>query len=193
MELSARRLRRAVQVRLNDPVRLAAIVYDDGVAVDALMSAFARELVEAGVDARGIVQLPPEATGCGPSAPMRLQDVETGEIIPLRRDLGPGAGSCRLDPSALAGAAARLRFAAMQPSDILFFSKFGKQEANGGGFRAELAFAVGEGRTTLTAVKRGLVPNWLDFTGALGTLLDHRLRVVRNWWTDIAIVSARAA
>ncbi len=28
-----------------DPNRLAAIVYDDGVAVDALMSTFARELV----------------------------------------------------------------------------------------------------------------------------------------------------
>ncbi|MGD0564019.1 MAG: DUF2478 domain-containing protein [Roseiarcus sp.] len=176
-----------------DPNRLAAIVYDDGVAVDALMSAFARELVEAGVAARGVVQLPPEEGGCGPRAPMRLQDVETGEIIPLCQDLGPGAGSCCLDPSALAGASARLRLAAMQPSDIVFFSKFGKQEANGGGFRAELAFAVGEGRTTLTAVKRGLVPNWLQFTGGLGTLLDHRLWVVRNWWAEISIAPARAA
>ncbi len=60
-----------------DPKRLAAIVYDDGVAVDALMTSFARELVEAGVNARGIVQLPPDPPGCGPGAPMRLRDAAT--------------------------------------------------------------------------------------------------------------------
>src|SRR5271166_5096825 len=126
-----------VMFEVLDPNRLAAIVYDDGVAVDALMSAFARELVEAGVAARGLVQLPPEEGGCGPRAPMRVQAVATGEIIPICQQLGPGAGSCCLDTSALAGAAAMLRRDALQPSDILFFSKFGKQEANGGGFRAD--------------------------------------------------------
>ena len=40
-----------------DPNRFAAIVYDDGAVVDGIMSKFASELVEAGVDARGIVQL----------------------------------------------------------------------------------------------------------------------------------------
>jgi len=176
-----------------DPNRLAAIVYDDGVAVDALMSAFARELVEAGVAARGLVQLPPEEGGCGPRAPMRVQAVATGEIIPICQQLGPGAGSCCLDTSALAGAAAMLRRDALQPSDILFFSKFGKQEANGGGFRAELALAASEGRTVLTAVKRGLVHKWLEFTGGQGTLLDHRLWVVRDWWADLAYLRRRAA
>jgi molybdate transport system ATP-binding protein len=124
---------------------------------------------------------------------MRVQAVATGEIIPICQELGPGAGSCCLDTSALAGASARLRLDAMQPSDILFFSKFGKQEANGEGFRAELAFAASEGRTVLTAVKRGLVHKWLEFTGGQGTLLDHRLWVVRDWWADLAYVRRRAA
>ncbi len=176
-----------------DPNRLAAIVYDDGVAVDALLSAFARELVEAGVAARGLVQLPPDEGGCGPRAPMRVQAVATGEIIPICQELGPGAGGCCLDTSALASASARLRLDAMQPSDILFFSKFGKQEANGGGFRAELAFAASEGRTVLTAVKRGLVHKWLEFTCGQGTLLDHGLWVVRDWWADLAYARRRAA
>ncbi|MGO9773323.1 MAG: DUF2478 domain-containing protein [Roseiarcus sp.] len=90
-----------------DSNRLAAIVHDDGVAVDALMSSFARELVEAGVSPRGVVQLPPDEPGSGPGAPMPLRDVETGDIIRLRQDLGPGAASCRLDPAAPAEAAAR--------------------------------------------------------------------------------------
>jgi len=176
-----------------DPNRFAAIVYDDGVKVDGLMSTFARELVEAGVDARGIVQLPPDAEGCGPGALMKLRDVATGEIIPLCQNLGPGAGGCRLDSSALAGAAVRLRLAASSPSDILFCSKFGKQEAAGGGMRAELAYAISERRTTLTAVKRSLLPAWNSFTGGQGTLLDHRYWVVRDWWLDISSIRARAA
>jgi nucleoside-triphosphatase THEP1 len=176
-----------------DPNRLAAIVYDDGIAVDALMSAFARELVEAGVAVRGVVQLPPEKGGCGPRAPMRLQVVATGEIMPICQELGPGAGSCCLDTSALADAATMLRRDALQTSDIVLFSKFGKQEANGGGFRAELAFAASEGRTVLTAVKRGLVHKWLEFTGGQGTLLDHHLWVVRNWWADLSYMRGPAA
>ena len=82
-----------------NPGRLAAIVYDDGVAVDALLTTFARELRDAGVVIAGIVQMPPDGPGCGPGAPMRLQDVATGDVIPICQDLGSGAKSCRLDPA----------------------------------------------------------------------------------------------
>jgi hypothetical protein len=168
-----------------NPNRFAAVIYEDGVAVDTLMCAFAAELVAAGVEARGIVQLPPDVAGCGPGAPMRVRVVETGEILAICQDLGPGAASCKLDSSALAGAAVRLRECAALPSEILFFSKFGKQEANGGGFRAEIAEAIAAGRTVLTAVKRPLAPKWLEFTGNRGTLLDARLWVVREWWSEL--------
>jgi hypothetical protein len=176
-----------------NPNRFAAILYEDGAKVDGLMTSFAAELMAAGVDARGVVQLPPDAEGCGPGALMKLRDVASGEVIPLCQNLGPGAGACHLDSSALADAAHRLRAAASGPSDILFFSKFGKQEAAGAGMRAELAFAISEGRTVLTAVKRSLLPAWRSFTGGQGTLLDHRLWVVRAWWADLAHVRLRAA
>ncbi len=176
-----------------NPSRFAAIVYDNGAKVDGLMSGFAQELVEAGVDAYGIVQLPPDAQGCGPGALMKLRDVATGEVLPLCQVLGPGAGSCCLDSSALASAAQRLRSAAGQPSEILFFSKFGKQEAAGGGMRAELAYAISEGRIVLTAVKRSLLPAWASFTGGQGTLLEPRLWVVRDWWADLAHLRRDAA
>jgi molybdate transport system ATP-binding protein len=175
-----------------NPHRLAAIVYDDGRAVDAMMTDFADELRRAGVDARGLVQLPPPPDGCGPRAPMRLRDLETGELIPICQDLGTGATSCALDTTVLADAAMRLRAAASAPCDIVFFSKFGKTEAAGGGFRAELAFAASEGRTVLTAVKRPLLGAYLAFTGDQGTLLDARPWVVRNWWFDRFVRAAAA-
>ena len=95
-----------------NPHRLAAVVYDDGRAVDALLTEFAEELQRAGVDARGLVQLPPPADGCGPRAPMRIRDLASGELIPICQDLGTGAKSCALDTSVLASAAMRLRAAA---------------------------------------------------------------------------------
>jgi len=156
------------------------------------MTSFAVKLVEAGIDAQGIVQLPPDAEGCGPGALMKLHDVATGEVTPLCQNLGPGAGSCRLDASALAGAAERLRAAAKRPCDILFFSKFGNQEASGGRMRAELAFAITEGRTVLTAVKRSLLSDWHRFTGGQGALLDARPWVVRSW-QDVSPLGRSAA
>ena len=79
------------------------------------------------------------------------------------------------------------------PSEIVFFSKFGKQEVPCGGMRAELAYAISEGRTVLTAVKRSLPPAWGGFTGGQGTLLEPRLWVVRDRWADLAHLRRNAA
>ena len=168
------------------PLHLAAIVYDNGVAVDALMSAFARELADAGTAIAGLVQLPPDGEGCGQGAPMCVQDVQSGRVFPICQTLGPGAVSCRLDSSALASASVRLRSMVDEPSALFFISKFSKQEAVGSGFRDEFAYAIAQGRTVLTAVRRNLLPNWLEFTGGVGTLLDCRLWVLRDWWNEVA-------
>ena len=177
-----------------DPNRFAAIVYDDGVKVDGLMSGFARELVEAGIDARGIVQLPPDADGCGPGALMkasRRRDRRDHPAVPepWPRRRKPANSTPRRSPAP----AQRLRGEASRPSDILFFSKFGKQEASGAGMRAELAYAISEGRTVLTAVKRPLLPVWRSFTGGQGTLLEGRLWVVRDWWAYVSYARREAA
>ena len=99
------------------------------------------------------MELPPDAEKCGPAALMKLRDVATGDVFRFARTSAP-ARKLGPDSSALALAAQRLRADASRPSEILFFSKFGKQEAAGAGMRAELAYAMSEGRTVLTAVKR---------------------------------------
>ena len=152
-----------------DPNRLAAIVYDDGVAVDALMSAFARELVEAGVAARGVVQLPPEEGGLRPSR----ADAAAGRRNGRNHSAAPGSRTGRgkelvsiLQPSP----AHRRGCVSRRCSRRTFCSSPNpaSRRPGGGGFRAELAFAVGEGRTTLTAVKRGLVPKLAPIHRRLG-------------------------
>jgi hypothetical protein len=59
--------------------------------------------------------------------------------------------------------------------------------------RAELAYAISEGRIVLTAVKRSLLPSWHSFTGGQGTLLELRHWVVRDWWLENSSLRRQAA
>ena len=48
-----------------DPRNIAAIVYDDGVAVDSLLSVFAADLVAAGTRIGGVIHVPRSEPGSG--------------------------------------------------------------------------------------------------------------------------------
>ena len=166
-----------------DPRNIAAIVYDDGVAVDSLLSVFAAELSATGVRVGGVIHVPRTEPGCGPSAPLQLRDVATGEQIPLCREAG--AQRCALDPAGLELAAERVREAGEAAAELVFLSRFGRQEAAGRGYSSALSEAVRSGRPVLMAVRRGMVDNWFAATGGLGTLLDARLWVLKNWWQEL--------
>jgi molybdate transport system ATP-binding protein len=168
---------------LMDPRKIAAVVYDDGVAVDELLLAFARDLADQGARVAGVIQLPRDT--CGPGAPMQLRDVSTGEVFPICLTVGNAGDDCTFDPSRLRLAAERIRSAWASGADIVFVSRFGKEEARGRGFRGEILRAAAEGCTVLTAVRRGSVGNWFEMNEGTGTLLDARLWVLHWWWRDI--------
>jgi hypothetical protein len=149
--------------------------------------------VTLGVRLGGVIQVPRTGPGCGPKAPIELRDVGTGEVFPICADLGPSPGDCCLDPRRLRAAAGRVQSAADSGADIVFVSRFGKEEARGGGLRDALAHASLSGRPTLTAVRRGTVDSWLSLTDGLGTLLEARLWVLEDWWNDLARTMKRAA
>lgn len=169
-------------INSTDPRLVAAVVYDDCVSIDLLLAAFAAELATAGTKIAGVIQLT-EERGCGPGAPMRLMDVATGEILPICRTLG--AQSCRVDGERFTGAAARIRAACDGEAELVFVSRFGAVEAHGYGFRGEMELVIRRERPLLTAVRRGFVHNWFELTGGVGTLLDARLWVLRNWWSEL--------
>ena len=176
-----------------DPRKVAAVVYDDGVAVDELLLAFARNLAERGVRLGGVVQMPRVGPGCGPKAPLELRDMATGETFPICRDTGRGAGDCSLDPGRLLEAVGRIQTAIAFDADLVIISRFGREEARGGGLRDALAYAALSGRPSLTAVRRGMVDAWLSFLDGTGTLLDHRLWVLEDWWSELVRTTRRAA
>ena len=166
-----------------DPRTIAAIVYDDGVAVDSLLSVFAADLVAAGTRIGGVIHVPRSEPGCGPRALMKLMDLATGERIALCRETGQN--HCALDPAGLEQAAKRVLAAGQDDTELVFLSRFGRQEAAGRGYTDALGQAVRSGRPVLTAVRRGLVDNWLSAAGGVGTLLEARLWVLKDWWQEV--------
>ena len=176
-----------------DPRKMAAVVYDDGVAVDELLLAFARNLAERGVRLGGVVQMPRSGPGCGPKAPMELRDMATGETFPICQDSGRGAGDCSLNPGRLREAVSRIQTATMSEADLVFISRFGREEARGRGLHDALAYAALGGRPSLTAVRRSMVDPWLSFTDGIGTLLEARLWVLEDWWSELVRTTRKAA
>ena len=166
-----------------DPRNIAAIVYDDGVAVDSLLSVFAADLVAAGTRIGGVIHVPRSEPGCGPKSLMKLTDLATGELIALCRTIS--VQQCALDPAGLELAAERVRTAGQDDAELVFLSRFGRQETAGRGYTDALGQAVRSGRPVLTAVRRGLVDNWLSAAGGVGTLLEARLWVLKDWWQEV--------
>lgn len=163
-------------------LKLAAIVYRSGEDdVDGLLAGFAADLVREGHRIGGVVQYN-ASDDCGTEAPMRLIDLMTGRSISICQAIGTGASACRLDPAGLAEAAVSVSRAIAEDVELVIVNKFSKQEAAGGGMRAEIADAVVAGLPILTAVSEKCYDAWIEFTGGYGTTLACERPVVDDWW-----------
>lgn len=86
--------------------------------------------------------------------------------ISLEDRQGAGASGCRLDVHALARAAMALREAVASHPDLIVVNRFGKEEAAGGGLRAEIATAILDDLPVLIGVRRPQFEAWQTFLGA---------------------------
>ena len=166
-----------------NPRKRAAVVYDVGVAIDDLIAVFARELVDGGARVGGLFQLPRGDTGCGPFSPLRMCDAATGEVFAMCQRNGR---DCRPDPTMMRRAAMLIRDAAQSSVDLFFLGRFGSSEALGEGLLDSVTRAALRDRAALTAVARGQVDRWLSLGDGIGTLLDARLWVLKDWWRGVA-------
>lgn len=158
---------------------LAAIVYDQGFAIDEFMLGVVKALQTQGVRVRGVVQ---ENAGGGPCAAMSVVDLTSGEQFAISQELGAGASGCRLDPRGLAEVAARTDAAMGADFDLLLLNKFGRAEAEGGGLRGVLARAIAAGTPVLTSVRAPYLEAWAAFHGGLAADLPPRLDAAVSWY-----------
>jgi hypothetical protein len=173
------------------PLKLAAIVYHPVDDVDGLLATFASDLICEGGRVGGVVQMNTKGAR-GSRESMELIDLMTGDAIRICQELGSGAGACKLDPAGLAEAATAVSRAVAANVDLVIVNKFSKQEAAGGGLRAEIAEAVVAGRPLLTAVPDKCYDAWAKFTGNFGTTLMCERRIVEDWWREMSLREKRA-
>ena len=163
---------------------IAAVVYKPTDNIEALLAQAARALAADGVKLGGVLQHDIAPVIDDPCA-MELENLETGESIPLSQELGRGSVACRVDPDALARGSVAVRGAIERGVDLVIINKFGAQEVSGAGLRAEMGETVMAGVPLLTAVGERFLGEWKNFTGDEGALLPPTLEAVLDWWSAL--------
>jgi len=138
-------------------------------AGDRLMIAIAGQLAARGIAVAGAVQINIEhdpARHCH----MDLRILGHEDVLRISEDRGRHARGCRLDPRGLADAVQRVESVLDQrAASVLIVNKFGKQEAEGGGFREVIGRALIAGLPVLTTVSEGNLPAFLRFADGMAT------------------------
>lgn len=167
---------------------VAAVRFDGGDGIDALLETVVRALGARGHEVAGYLQRETD-DGPGCCSIMHLEDISTGEQVRISQALGAGSRGCRLDPQALAEVSGQLRSAIGPETDLVVLNRFGKGESDGHGFRSVIETACDLGVPVLTAVRDTYEPAWVDFTAGSGTFLPADHDAIVRW--VIAAVSER--
>lgn len=111
---------------------------------------------------------------------MDLRLLPSGEVLRISEDRGALARGCTLDTSVLAQAVAATA-AALSGADLLVVNKFGKSEADGGGFAPVIGEAICLGLPVLVGVNALNLPAFKLFADGLAEELTPDVANVTNW------------
>jgi nucleoside-triphosphatase THEP1 len=150
----------------NPDFPIIALVYTDSAAADRALRDIAVELLEEGFRLAGLVQINTPRPGRS-RCDMRLEELASGEHLGISQDRGPEARGCALDVGQLLTAMQKVRTALAGKPDLVILNKFGKTEAEGGGFRPLIAEAIESGLPLLIGVPWRNIESWRLFAGPL--------------------------
>lgn len=174
-------------------MKLAAILYDlgEGLATDILLENIAHQLRDAGLKLVGAVQSnssAPRRSQCE----MTLEDLATGRCTKASEDRGPLARGCRLDASALEDIVGLAASSLKADTALVIINRFGKQEAEGHGFRPMIESAALLDVPVLTAVNRTHLDAWRAFVGEEPLLISSSRKEIERW-CEATVPGAMAA
>ncbi len=171
-------------------MRLAYVTAAEKGRTDRVLAEVAEALLARGVKAVGVVQTNidrPQRFHCD----MDLTILPDGPVIGITQNLGPNARGCRLDSGALETAVGAVaRRLAEGPADVLILNKFGKQEAEGHGFRDVIAEALAMGLPVILGVN-GLNASAFDtFACGIAEALPADAGAILDWLGGTAAIAA---
>ena len=141
--------------------------------MDILLAEAALLLQAEGFALAGVVQVNEDfdpARACH----MDLHVLNGTEVIRISQQLGTLSKGCRLDPAALEQAVGLVARALEAGPALLIVNKFGRQEADGRGFRPLIGQALAAGIPVLTAVSGGYLDAFDSFAEGMGLALPCR-------------------
>ncbi len=166
----------------NNKKMLAAVIYEagQGIAADRLLTNLADDLQVEGYVLAGTVQRSAErADRC--ACDMIVRDLSTNTEVLISEDRGPNARGCRLDPGILQALVGTTERALNGGADALIINKFGKQEAQGVGFRDVIGWAAMHGIPAVVGVNITYLESWRAFVDGLADELRPDVSSVRSW------------
>ncbi|WP_298351199.1 DUF2478 domain-containing protein [Rhodoblastus sp.] len=145
---------------------LTALVYDENFAIGGVLRAIAENARDAGLRLGGVIEKAGPPPAPGRKCDMLLEDLAGGEIIKISESRGAHARGCRLDLDGLTRACA-LVLSRLENCDLILLNKFGKTEAEGGGFRCIMSDALALEIPVVIGVPRRNLAAWREFAGEL--------------------------
>jgi len=153
---------------------------------DLILFRLARRLMSDGLRVCGTVQINTERPCDGP-CDMDVRVLPDGPVLRISQDLGPGARGCRLDPAVLESAVGLVARSLQTGPDLIIVNKFGKLEAEGGGFRPVIADALAVGIPVLVGLNTLNAAAFQSFAAGLAIELPAEPRALSRWIADCVI------
>ena len=159
---------------------LAYTMSDKRGDLDLVMLGLSEKLEDAGWKTAGLVQI---NSDCGDDRPcdMDVKVLPDGPVLRISQSLGKDSRGCRLDMNALETAVGRVTQTLSAQTDVLLVNKFGKQEADGRGFRNVIGTAVGLGIPVISGVNALNREAFLSFSDGCATQVPTDVDALFDW------------
>lgn len=161
-------------------MRVATVMSKERGRTDLVLAEVAAALMAAGLRVAGVVQTNVDRPGRS-HCDMDVRVLPAGPVIRINQQLGESAHGCRLDSGALEAAVAQVEAGFSGDIDILILNKFGKHEAEGRGFRALIAEALGRNIPVLTGVNHLNAGAFDIFAEGMAVPLEAEPTQILSW------------
>lgn len=173
-------------------MRIAYLQGERPTEVQSVLWAFSQAMIASGHRLAGVVERQDQVV-FNDKRDTVLKGVADGIACHLFQDLGRNAQSCTIDISAIAQSSGLVEASIGPGVDLLVINKFGKVEAEGGGFRNAIGMALALGIPVLTSVNPSFEAAWQEFTGGESERLAPREDALAAWWAACACARIQLA
>jgi len=147
---------------------------------DQLLFNVATRLQTLGIRVCGTVQVNTEKLD-DRKCDMDVKVLPHGPLLRISQSLGRGSRGCRLDADALETAVGLVGASLRNGAECLIINKFGKQEAEGAGFRDVIASALSLGMPVLVGLNQLNRNAFFKFSGGLAETLAPDADLLEDW------------